>query len=141
MDEPRYRGNLFGDIAAITQGNRMGVVATLLERRDWHARLLNGSDYPLPGVVPLIYLQALAERQLLDPAALPSLAPPARIERAALRLRAQAQPGAERQGFCAGGVRDRAVLPASGLSVGLRDIGVRGPAREPADFRCGTDAA
>ena len=73
MDEPAYRANLFGDIAAITQGNRMGVVGTLLQRRDWHARLLNGSDYPLPGVVPLIYLQALAERQLLDPAALPTL--------------------------------------------------------------------
>ncbi len=73
MDEPQYRGHLFGDIAAITQGNRMGVVATLLERRDWHARLLNGSDYPLPGVVPLIYLQALAERKLLDPATLEPL--------------------------------------------------------------------
>jgi hypothetical protein len=32
MDEPRYRGNLVGDISAITQGNRMGVVATLLAR-------------------------------------------------------------------------------------------------------------
>ena len=73
MDEPRWAKHLYGDIAAITQGNRMGVVATLLQRRDWHARLLNGSDYPLPGVVPLIYLQALAERQLLDPAALPAL--------------------------------------------------------------------
>ena len=73
MDEPRWNKHLYGDIAAITQGNRMGVVATLLQRRDWHARLLNGSDYPLPGVVPLIYLQALAERQLLDPAILPAL--------------------------------------------------------------------
>ena len=73
MDEPRYKANLFGDIAAITQGNRMSVVATLLERRDWHDRLLNGSDYPLPGVVPLIYLQALAEQKLLDPAALDPL--------------------------------------------------------------------
>jgi len=73
MDEPRWTKHLYGDIAAITQGNRMGVVAKLLQRRDWHARLLNGSDYPLPGVVPLIYLQALAERHLLDPATLPVL--------------------------------------------------------------------
>mgnify|MGYP006870844320 FL=1 len=64
MDEPAYRGNLVGDIAAVTQGNRMGVVATLLERRDWHDRLLNASDYPLPGVVPLIYLEALFKRKL-----------------------------------------------------------------------------
>ncbi len=73
MDEPRYRTNLVGDIAAITQGNRMGVVAKLLERRDWHERLLNGSDYPLPGVVPLIYLQTLFKQELLDPAALEPL--------------------------------------------------------------------
>ncbi|HAY26651.1 MAG TPA: amidohydrolase, partial [Candidatus Accumulibacter sp.] len=65
----RYRANLFGDISAITQGNRMSVVATLLERRDWHERLLNGSDYPLPGVVPLIPLQALVDWKLLDAAA------------------------------------------------------------------------
>ena len=73
MDEPRYRANLAGDIAAITQGNRMSVVAPLIERSDWHDRLLNGSDYPLPGVVPLIYLKAFAEQKLLDPAALEPL--------------------------------------------------------------------
>ena len=74
MDEPRYRANLVGDISAITQGNRMSVIPTLLERRDWHARLLNGSDYPLPGVVPLIPLHTLAARGLLDPNAVETLA-------------------------------------------------------------------
>jgi mannonate dehydratase len=73
MDDARYRANLFGDISAITQSNRMSVVATLLERRDWHERLLNGSDYPLPGVVPLISLQALIKSQLLDSAAIEPL--------------------------------------------------------------------
>ena len=66
--------NLFGDISAITQFNRMGVIATLLERRDWHPRLLNGSDYPLPGVVPLVSLEALVDAQLLDAAAVEPLA-------------------------------------------------------------------
>lgn len=66
MDEERYRNNLYGDISAITQFNRMDVIATLLARRDWHPRLLNGSDYPLPGVVPLVSLEALADAQLLD---------------------------------------------------------------------------
>jgi mannonate dehydratase len=69
MDEPQHTRNLAGDISAVTQGNRMEVVATLLARRHWHARLLNGSDYPLPGVLPLISLPALVERGLLDPAA------------------------------------------------------------------------
>jgi len=66
MDERRYEGRLFGDISAITQYNRMEVIATLLQRTDWHARLLNGSDYPLPGVVPLVPLQGLVDLQLLD---------------------------------------------------------------------------
>jgi uncharacterized protein len=74
MDDERYRDNLYGDISAITQFNRMGVIATLLERPDWHPRLLNGSDYPLPGVVPLVSLEALASAQLLDAAAVEPLA-------------------------------------------------------------------
>jgi mannonate dehydratase len=48
MDTRAYTGNLYADISAVTQGNRMEVVARLLERQDWHPRLLNGSDYPLP---------------------------------------------------------------------------------------------
>ena len=74
MDEPRYRANLVGDISAITQGNRMNVISALLAHRDWHDRLLNGSDYPLPGVVPLIPLRTLAERGLIDPGTVATLA-------------------------------------------------------------------
>ncbi len=67
MDEPRPRANLRGDISAVTQGNRMDVVEVLLARRDWHLRLVNGSDYPLPGILPLVSLPALVARGLLDP--------------------------------------------------------------------------
>jgi predicted TIM-barrel fold metal-dependent hydrolase len=73
MDDPRYERSVAGDISAVTQGNRMDVVATLLARRDWHARLLNGSDYPLPGVLPLVSLPSLVDRELLDPAAVAPL--------------------------------------------------------------------
>jgi len=73
MDEPRYLRNLVGDISAVTQGNRMDVVATLLMRQDWHPRLLNGSDYPLPGILPLISLPALVQRGMLDPLAVAPL--------------------------------------------------------------------
>jgi predicted TIM-barrel fold metal-dependent hydrolase len=73
MEEARYEGRLFGDISAITQYNRMEVIAPLLARPDWHARLLNGSDYPLPGVVPLISLEGLVDLQLLDAAAVEPL--------------------------------------------------------------------
>jgi uncharacterized protein len=73
MDEPRYARNLAGDISAVTQGNRVDVVATLLTRREWHPRLLNGSDYPLPGVLPLISLPLLVKRGMLAPTAVPTL--------------------------------------------------------------------
>ncbi len=73
MDDPQHRANLHGDISAVTQGNRMDVVEVLLARRDWHPRLLNGSDYPLPGVLPVISLPALVSRRLLDPSAVAPL--------------------------------------------------------------------
>ena len=73
MDDPQYGSTLAGDLSALTQGNRMDVVATLLERRDWHSRLLNGSDYPLPGVLPLVWLPALVERGLLPASAVEPL--------------------------------------------------------------------
>src|SRR5690349_18658692 len=44
----------------LAPGWRLPQVRTLLARRDWHARLLNGSDYPMPGVLPLVSLQRLA---------------------------------------------------------------------------------
>jgi len=69
MDDPRYARNLAGDISAVAQGNRVDVVATLLARREWHSRLLNGSDYPLPGVLPIVSLPLLVERGLLDASA------------------------------------------------------------------------
>jgi len=63
MDEPRYEGLLFGEISAVTQINRFGnALAELLKRDDWHPRLLNGSDYPLPGILPLFSLQQLKRR-------------------------------------------------------------------------------
>lgn len=74
MDSPRYVGRLFADISAITQRNRsLAVLRTILERSDWHPRLLNGSDYPLPGVLPLFSPAELAAAGMLDPALPPVL--------------------------------------------------------------------
>lgn len=72
MDDARYERNLFGDISAVTQTNRAGpALARLLERTDWHGRLLNGSDYPLPGVMPLYSMRQLIELHLIEPALAP----------------------------------------------------------------------
>lgn len=53
MDEPQYEGQLFGEISALTQNNRADALHAVIERQEWHPRLLNGSDYPLPGVFPI----------------------------------------------------------------------------------------
>ena len=60
MDEKKYEGLLFGEISAITQANRLPVpLATMIERRDLHSRLVDGSDYPLPAVNVVIRTSAL----------------------------------------------------------------------------------
>lgn len=64
---------LYGDISAMTQFNRAEVLKTLLARPAWHDRLLNGSDYPLPGILPLTSLGKLVKLELLDADAKPFL--------------------------------------------------------------------
>jgi len=73
MDED-WGGRLLGDVSVVLQTNREPEVArTLLTRADWHARLLHGSDYPLPGIPAAVRLPALASAGLLDAADLPAL--------------------------------------------------------------------
>jgi mannonate dehydratase len=74
MGEPRYEGLLFGDISAMTQTSRAGpALARVIEREEWHARLLNGSDYPLPGVMPIFSVDYLVSLGLVPAAAAPVL--------------------------------------------------------------------
>jgi mannonate dehydratase len=68
MEDDRYEGRLFGEISAITFFNRLGTpLDTLLLRKDLHGRLLNGSDYPLPGVNFLIQTRQLAREGFIQP--------------------------------------------------------------------------
>jgi mannonate dehydratase len=54
MEKPRLVGKLFGDLSALPQRARAPqALGRLIERTDWQSRLLNGSDYPLPGAMPL----------------------------------------------------------------------------------------
>jgi mannonate dehydratase len=74
MSQPQYEKNLFADISAMTQVNRAGPhLAAVIERSEWHARLLNGSDYPLPGVMPIFSVDYLASLKLVDEKAAPIL--------------------------------------------------------------------
>jgi uncharacterized protein len=60
----------YGDISAMTQVNRAGpALARVVEEQGWHARLLNGSDYPLPGVMPIVSVDYLVSLGLIAAAA------------------------------------------------------------------------
>jgi predicted TIM-barrel fold metal-dependent hydrolase len=73
MDED-WGGRLLGDVSVVLQANRGPDVArTLFTREDWHARLLHGSDYPLPGIPAAIRLPALVSAGLLDTTDMPAL--------------------------------------------------------------------
>jgi mannonate dehydratase len=70
MDDRAYDGRLFADISAVLQWNReLDVIQTLLARRDWHARLLHGSDYPVPGMRFAFRIARYVEAGMLDAAA------------------------------------------------------------------------
>jgi len=74
MAEPRAEGRLFGDISAIALRNRhTDVIRQLVAREDWHPRLLFGTDYPLPGILPLVSPARLAADKLLPATAVPVL--------------------------------------------------------------------
>ncbi|EXI80593.1 MAG: putative metal-dependent hydrolase of the TIM-barrel fold protein [Candidatus Accumulibacter appositus] len=67
MREPAHEKLLFGDLSAVTQINRAPeALQTLLLAEDLHHRLLNGSDYPLTGIVPLFSLYQLQRLGLLE---------------------------------------------------------------------------
>lgn len=66
MNVSRYENLLYGDISAMTQLNRAGpALVRVLEEQGWHARLLNGSDYPLPGVMPIFSVDYLVSLGLI----------------------------------------------------------------------------
>jgi len=54
MNEKKYEGLLFGDLSAITQVNRdKEMIGKIVQTQEWQHRLIYGSDYPLPGVMPV----------------------------------------------------------------------------------------
>jgi uncharacterized protein len=74
MNEPRYQNNLFADISAINLFNRqIDEIRYILQQQSWHSRLLYASDFPLPGVMPVISSRNLASHGLLDKKVVPFL--------------------------------------------------------------------
>lgn len=76
MGEKRYEGRLFADVSAMTQYNRCErPLREILRRPELHHRLVNGSDYPLPAIDPLVRTGKLLDLGYID-----------RPERAALNV-------------------------------------------------------
>ncbi len=60
MSVRQYEGRLWGEISAMTQANRAGpALTTVIKNTQWHPRLLNGSDYPLPAINVLVQTRVL----------------------------------------------------------------------------------
>jgi mannonate dehydratase len=66
MDTPDYNKLVFGEISATTLFNHAWVIKPLLTHQDWHSRLINGSDYPLPAILPLVSTKHLQRQGLLE---------------------------------------------------------------------------
>lgn len=73
MDTPDYKTLAHGEISAITLVNHAWAIKKVLERTDWHDRIVNGSDYPLPAIMPLINTRQLYQMDLLESEYLPFL--------------------------------------------------------------------
>ncbi len=69
MEEPQWVGRLYADVSAVFQRNReLDVQRALIVRREWHDRLLHGSDYPLPGIGLVYRLERFVDAGWLRPA-------------------------------------------------------------------------
>jgi uncharacterized protein len=66
MATREFEGRLFGDVSALPQTNRFAYLERVLKHREWDGRLLNGSDYPLPGVFPLFSVDAIVDKNWLS---------------------------------------------------------------------------
>lgn len=66
MEDPRYVGQMWGDVSALAQVNRAPLLGRLLARTDLHTRLINGSDYPLPAINVLVRTGKLVELGYID---------------------------------------------------------------------------
>lgn len=73
MDDARYEMLLFGDISATILYNRADYIGEILANASWHGRLLNGSDYPLPGIMPVVSVDHFVRLGLLADGDVPVL--------------------------------------------------------------------
>ena len=59
LEDPAYADLVFADISALTQYNRHHNLDKIISKPSIHARLINGSDYPLPAINIVIQTRSL----------------------------------------------------------------------------------
>ena len=67
LGEPAFAELAYADISATTQFNRAESLLPLLRNQALHRQLVNGSDYPLPAIDPLVRTGLLEDMELLAP--------------------------------------------------------------------------
>ena len=68
FDDARYARVLYADISSMTLFKRIGAPLTaMLDRVDLHARLVNGSDYPVVAAAALVQTSALVRHGYITP--------------------------------------------------------------------------
>ncbi|ODS30513.1 MAG: hypothetical protein SCARUB_04383 [Candidatus Scalindua rubra] len=50
MQEEKYKGQLFGEIASLTIPRSQNILFDILKDENLHNRIVNGSDYPIPAL-------------------------------------------------------------------------------------------
>lgn len=73
LRERLHRGRLLGDLSGVAHYNRCWALPTLLGDSSLALRLVNGSDYPLPAVDPVIQLGRLVDAGVLEERLRPAL--------------------------------------------------------------------
>jgi len=73
MDTADYQAVAYGETSALTLLTHVDAIKPILARADLHGRMLNGSDYPLPGIVPLVNTHYLHRLGLLEAEHVPFL--------------------------------------------------------------------
>lgn len=73
LRERRERGRLLGDLSGVVHYNRCWALPALLGDPALHGQLVNGSDYPLPAVDPVIQLGKLVDQGVLADRLRPAL--------------------------------------------------------------------
>lgn len=69
MHEHAEDANFYGDISAITFANHdTDVIEDLIVSKELHDNLIYGSDYPLPGILPLVNTRHFVDRNWITPA-------------------------------------------------------------------------